>query len=181
MRLVGDRNESEILVEGIRTTALIDSGAQLSQITLKFAKALGLPIQSLKEKFTLEAAGGNTVEYYGYVAAQVQIPEVENFDEPCLLLVTKDTRYGEECPIIIGMLHIDLILSCATNEELKALSRSWKRGGLGSMVINKMAQKSGELDRIEGEIKLLKQIILAPGETKQVDGYSNHVGPKENW
>ena len=174
VRLVGERNESEIVVEGIKTTALIDSGAQLSQITLKFAKALGLPIQSLKERFTLEAAGGNTVEYYGYVAAQVQIPEVENFDEPCLLLVTKDTRYGEECPIIVGTLHIDLILSCATNEELNALSRSWKRGGLGSMVINKMAQKSGELDKIEGEIKLLKQIILAPGETKQVDGYSNH-------
>ena len=75
---------------------------------------------------------------------------------------------------LVGTLHIDLILSCATNEELNALSRSWKRGGLGSMVINKKAQKSGELNKIEGEIKLLKHIILAPGETKQVDGYSNH-------
>ena len=174
VRLVGERNESEIIVEGIKTTALIDSGAQLSQITMKFATALGLPIQSLKERFTLEAAGGNTVEYYGYVAAEIRIPEVKGFREPCLLLVTKDTKYGEVCPIIIGTLHIDLILSSATKVELDKLSRSWKRGGLGSMVVNKMAQKSGELDKIKGEVKLLKEVSLAPGETKKVRGYGNH-------
>ena len=49
----------------------------------------------------IECAGNQKLPYSGYVDVQVGIPDVV---EPisCLLLVTPDTRYGEQVPVILG-------------------------------------------------------------------------------
>ena len=49
----------------------------------------------------IECAGNHKLPYSGYVDVQVGIPDVV---EPisCLLLVTPDTRYGEQVPVILG-------------------------------------------------------------------------------
>ena len=46
-RLVGEVNETNILVEGQETRALIDSGSQLSAISLAWVKKLYLKPQQL--------------------------------------------------------------------------------------------------------------------------------------
>ena len=106
--------------------ALIDSGAQVSQITVGLARRMGLKIKPLRRLLKLEGAGGASVKYMGYVKATLNIPEIRAFNHPCLFLVLRDSDYGNKCPIIIGTLHIDLILDLATQEELSTLSRQWK-------------------------------------------------------
>ena len=66
-RLVGERNETVIKINQRVCKALIDSGAQLSQITKGHAKRLGLKIRSLEKRFGLEGAGGAPIPYHGYV------------------------------------------------------------------------------------------------------------------
>ena len=45
--LVGHSNEAPVVVDGQETTALIDSGAQVSSISVQFCKNLTLQIQPL--------------------------------------------------------------------------------------------------------------------------------------
>ena len=133
LRLVGERNESKIIIEGKQTRALIDSGAQLSLITTTYAKHLGLPIKELRSSFRVEGAGGIDVPYKGFVEAQISIPEIRGFDEPCLLLVSGDSEFGHFCPVILGTLHIDMILEKATKRRTPGTSVS--RGDEGDWEI----------------------------------------------
>ena len=69
MRLIGQANETQVKIEGQNFTALIDSGAQISQLTESLVKALGLKMKHLKELLPLDGAGGIDVPYLGYVDA----------------------------------------------------------------------------------------------------------------
>ena len=159
--------------------ALIDSGAQVSQITVGLARRMGLKIKPLRRLLRLEGAGGASVKYMGYVKATLNIPEIRAFNHPCLFLVLRDSDYGNKCPIIIGTLHIDLILDLATQEELSTLTRQWKRGSLRTRVQTRLAYVTGELDQIQGHVKLQNDVVLPPRSTKQVAGRSSHpINPK---
>ena len=70
-----------------RVKALIDSGAQVSQITVGLTRKMGLKIKPLKRLLKLEGVGGAHVKYMGYVKAYLDIPEIRAFNYPCLFLV----------------------------------------------------------------------------------------------
>ena len=54
-RLIGAANESDLRIDGHLTTALIDSGAQISTMTEKFAKRLRLKVHKLHQLLNIEA------------------------------------------------------------------------------------------------------------------------------
>ena len=76
-RLIDEPNESEVFVDGEKVTILIDSGVQISSITVSLARTLKLEIKNLKTKLYLEATGGLKVPYLGNVETQLKIPEVK--------------------------------------------------------------------------------------------------------
>ena len=81
--------------------------------------------------------------------------------------------------MIIETLHIDLILNLATQEELSTLTRQWERGSLRTRVQTRLAYVTGELDQIQGHVKLQNDVVLPPRSTKQVTGRSSHpIHPK---
>ena len=57
-RLVGEVNETIILVEGQKARALIDSGSQLSSISLAWVKKLNFNPQQLRSILQIESLGG---------------------------------------------------------------------------------------------------------------------------
>ena len=57
MRLIGEVNKSTVLIDGVQTKALVDSGAQMSAMTDSFTQQLGLPVQKLGKILNLEAIG----------------------------------------------------------------------------------------------------------------------------
>ena len=63
--------------------------------------------------------GGGDVPYEGYVELNLDIPEVAKFKEDVLMLVVKDSAYGEKVPVAIGTLHIDIKLLCVPHPTLK--------------------------------------------------------------
>ena len=65
--LIGEVNETKILVDGVECLALVDLGDQLSTITITFVKQLGLDIHQLDRILKLEATGGWDIPYMGYV------------------------------------------------------------------------------------------------------------------
>ena len=148
-RLIGESNETSMKLQGETQTALVDSGAVISQITLSLAQGLQLPIKELSMILPLEGCAGIKVPYLGYVEAKLENPEVPSFQEECLFLVLPDHTYGYQVPVTIGTLHIDMIMGCATPEELERMSIAWGRGQLFRKLRSKRAQLEGYLTYYE--------------------------------
>ena len=119
-QLIGEPNETSIIVENQKIKGLIDSGAQISSISDKFVKLLNLEVKKLETLLDLP--------YDGYVEVRLQIPNVQAFDLDVLMLVIPESEYSKSVPVTIGTIHIDEIINLITDEELKLANRKWQRG-----------------------------------------------------
>ena len=63
--LIGEGNESKVIVEGQETRALLDSGSQLSAISWTWVKKLNLEPKQLQSILRIEGSGGLEVPYLG--------------------------------------------------------------------------------------------------------------------
>ena len=155
--LVGE--VSLVMVEGQEARALLDSGSQLSAISLEWVKKLKLKPQQLQSILQIEGSGGLEVPHLGYVKAHLKIPEIKAFDLEALLLIVADSAHIQYTPITLGTLHIDMAIKLATEKELENLNKQWKR----SLVVTKLTMKEAQLVGINYE-QILSKIgnILKP-------------------
>jgi len=93
VRLIGEPNEAPVIIENSKVKGLVDSGAQISSISDKFAKLLELQVHSLETLLDLEPTGGGRVPYDGYVEVRMQIPGIAAFDLDVLMLVIPESEY----------------------------------------------------------------------------------------
>ena len=106
---------------------LVDSGAQISSISDKFAKFLKLPVNKLETLLDFEPTGGGSVPYEGYVEVRMQVPGIVAFDLDVLMLVICESEYSKRVPVTLGTLHIDEIIHLITDEELWQVDKCWQR------------------------------------------------------
>ena len=118
-RLTGEFNETIIMVEGQEARALLDSGSQLSAISLEWVKKLKLKPQQLQSILQIEGSRGLEVPYLGYVEAHLKIPEIKAFDLEALLLIVPDSAHTRYTPITLGTLHVDMAIKLATKKSWK--------------------------------------------------------------
>ena len=183
VRLIGPANEGKVEIEGVETTALIDTGACMSAITKGFAEALELELKSLDSILDIEGTGGGKVPYHGYVECRLNLPQVEKFDHDVLMLVIDDSQYGARVPIQIGTLHIDMAIDLATNEERMKFEKRWERAEMASYLCMASMQTDStrpiiDLDEITGNIHLTLNLSLGPFEAATVSGLLK--GPVKN-
>ena len=57
-RLIGRANEEKITVNGSTVTALLDTGSQVTHISLHNCQAMGIPIHPTEQLVNIEGAGG---------------------------------------------------------------------------------------------------------------------------
>ena len=90
------------------------------------------------------------------------MPEIEGFRREILAFVQKDSKYLAKVPLIIGTLHINEILACATAEELGKLSLTWYAGALRSQVLAKLAQLKERpmIDQIDHYVRLTRDVTI---------------------
>ena len=91
-QLIGEANESKILIENKEHKAMIDLGAQVSLISKTTVEKLGPKIQNLQTLLGLEGTHGGKVPYLGYTELQLQIPGVPGFMQ-VLVLDAGGARY----------------------------------------------------------------------------------------
>ena len=120
-QLVGEANESKVIVEGQETRALLDSGSQIVSYFMDMGKKLKLEPKQLQSIYRLRVQGVLEVPYLGYVEVQLKIPDVKAFDQDVLLLIVPDSAHTQYTPITLGTLHIDMAIKLATEKELKTL------------------------------------------------------------
>ena len=183
VRLIGPANEGKVKIEGVETTALIDTGACMSAITKSFAEALELELKPLESVLDIEAKGGGKVPYHGYVECRLNLPQVEKFDHDVLMLVIDDSQYGAKVPIQIGTLHIDMAIDLATDEEWMKFKRKWERAEMATHLRMASMQTDSskpviDLDENTGNVHLTHNLSLGPFETATISGLLK--GPVKN-
>ena len=57
-RLIGRANEEKITVNGNTVTALLDTGSQVTYVSLDYCQAMGIPIHPIEQLVNIEGAGG---------------------------------------------------------------------------------------------------------------------------
>ena len=57
-RLIGRANEEKIRVNGHTVAALLDTGRQVTHISLDYCQAMGIPINPIEQLVNNEGAGG---------------------------------------------------------------------------------------------------------------------------
>ena len=138
-RLVGEVNETTVLVEGQEARALIDSGSQLSSISLAWVKKLNVKPQQLLSILQIEGLGGLDIPYLGCAETCLGIPEIRAFDNDVLLLIVPDSAHTIHSPITLETLHIDMTIKLAKKKELENLNKQWKRSLIATQLTMKEA------------------------------------------
>ena len=57
-RLIGRASEEKIIVNGNTVTAVLDTGSQVTHISLDYCQAMGIPINPIEQLVNIEGAGG---------------------------------------------------------------------------------------------------------------------------
>ncbi|XP_061180597.1 uncharacterized protein LOC133189209 [Saccostrea echinata] len=104
-RMVGHSNESRIIINGVETEALIDTGSMVTCMSEEFYHSLSHKpeLHSIADfELKVYSAEGSTLPYSGYVEVEFQVPFLskESFYLP--VLVMKGTEYSSKVPIIVG-------------------------------------------------------------------------------
>ena len=163
---------------------MVDTGAQISTITITMAKLLGLPIYTLKEALRIEGTGGGIVPYYGIVEVRMKIPSLPTYDDYELMLVIDDSRYGKHVPVQLGTLQIDKVLDLIDPSEMKNAEMAWRRADVVSKIAIKSAtiknEKGFSLNDVKGTLKLTKKVVIPPFSTIHVSALSKVKGHDGN-
>ena len=98
-QLIGPKNEVEVIVNDEPVTALVDSRAQISAVSMAFVKCHNLRIWQLQQILDFEGFGGMDIPYISYTQIQLQIPGVKDYDKDILVFIQKDRHYSEQVPV----------------------------------------------------------------------------------
>ena len=105
--IVGPSSEETVVVGGIETVGLIDSGSQVTTMSMSFYKShfTSQPIRKLEEEFCIMGAGGQKVPYMGYISVPLTLPvQWAGTDKAVetMILICPDTPLSGRVPIIVG-------------------------------------------------------------------------------
>ena len=107
-----------MVIDGCEIAALVDLGAQVSNISAQLCEELGLKIQPLGWLLELEGTGDAAIPYLRFVEMNLQIPGIRAYNGDVLLLAIPTTAYTERVLVMVGSKIIDKALSCMTVREL---------------------------------------------------------------
>ena len=124
-RLVGCANEAPVVIDGREVTALVDLGAQVSNISAQLCKEIGLEIQTLGQLLELEGTGDAAIPYLRFVEVNLQIPRIRGYNEDVLLLAIPPQPMLREFWSWWVQKIIDRALSCMTAGEVAHATVTW--------------------------------------------------------
>ena len=120
------------MIDGVKTTCLIDNGARVNLVTPEFVKNRGLEVGSIQDLndhdgyIPLSGLGGKITEPLGYVILRVQIPYVPSYDEDQVaLVVSEDSNFLKRCQVILGTPTINRAVQVMKELEMENAPEAW--------------------------------------------------------
>ena len=110
--------------------ALLDNGAQVNTITLRYVSKHSLQVGPITDlmgfKVTCMGLGNAYPRPLGYVVIQVQVDRVWGYDEDQIALIMPDiSNFATRVPIILGMSTIGQVVHVMREVEMDVLAMPW--------------------------------------------------------
>ena len=170
-RIVGSRNTAAIYLDGVATTALYDTGAELQLVSKQFCEDNGLKIQPIEKLTECSTMNGSIFGYDGFVEVNVQIPD-RDFSEDHLFLVTSEIGHQKEIPVVVGTYFINSLSKyCHTldKEEFETLDHTIQQAYHSWVEAARIRNEYG-CEPPLGFVKTTKPVTVHAGMSKEIHG-----------
>ena len=144
-------NLGTAIIDGVKTTCLIDNGAWVNLVTPEFVKNRGLEVGSIQDLnnhdgyIPLSGLGGKITEPLGYVILRVQILYVPSYDEDQVaLVVSEDSNFLRRCQVILGTPTINRAVRAMKESEMENAPEAWRSALHSYEFANYMVQLNPE-------------------------------------
>ena len=139
------------MIDGVKTTCLIDNGARVNLVTLEFVKDRGLEVGSIQDLnnhdgyILLSGLGGKITKPLGYVILRVQIPYVPSYyEDQVALVVPEGSNFLKRCQVILGTLTINQAVRAMKESEIENAPKAWQSAVHSFEFANYMVQVNPE-------------------------------------
>ena len=170
-RIVGSRNTAAIYIDGIATTALFDTGAEIQLVSKQFCEDHNIDIQPIAKLTECSTMNGEIFGYEGFVELNVQIPG-RDFSEDHLFLVTSEISHQKEIPIVLGTYFIGSLSQYVQGfdkEEFDSLDYTIKQAYLSWVEATRIREQYG-CEPPLGFVRTTKPVIIQAGTSREIHG-----------
>ena len=122
-----------MILDGVKTTCLIDNGAWVNLVTPEFVWDRGLDVGSIQDlnqhngHIPLSRLEGRVTEPLGYVMLWVQIPYMQSYDEDqVVLVVSEDSNFLRKCQVVLGTPTINQAIQAMKESEMENALEAWQ-------------------------------------------------------
>ena len=158
-------------MDGIATTALFDTGAEIQLVRQQFCEENDWEIQPIEKLTECSTMNGEVFGYEGFVEVNVQIPG-RDFSEDHLFLVTSEISHQKEIPVVLGTYFIDSLsryLHGIDKEEFDSLDYTVRQAYLSWVEAARIREKYG-CEPPLGFVKTTKPVIIQAGTSREIHG-----------
>ena len=170
-RIVGSRNTAAIYMNGVATTALFDTGAEIQLVSKQFCEDNEWEIQPIENLTECSTVNGEIFGYEGFVEVNVQIPG-RDFSEDHLFLVTSEISHQKEIPVVLGTYFIESLskyLHGIDKDEFDSLDYTVKQAYLSWVEATRIREKYG-CEPPLGFVKTTKPVLIQAGTSREIHG-----------
>ena len=158
-------------MNGIATTALLDTGAEIQLVSKQFCKDNEWEIQPIEKLTECSTVSGEIFGYEGFVEVNVQVPG-RDFSEDHLFLVTSELSHQKEIPIVLGTYFIESLskyLHGIDKDEFDSLDYTVKQAYLSWVEATRIREKYG-CEPPLGFVKTTKPVLIQAGTSREIHG-----------
>ena len=135
----GIENVAKVKINGESCMALLDNGAQVNTIMLRYVCEHSLemgPITDLMgSKVTCVGLGNAYTRPLGYMVIWVQVDGFRGYDEDQIALVILDfSKFAARVPVILGMPTIGQVVNVMREVEMDALAMPWENARVAHLL-----------------------------------------------
>ena len=170
-RIVGSRNTAAIYMNGVATTALFDTGAEIQLVSKQFCKDNEWEIQPIEKLTECSTVSGEIFGYEGFVEVNVQIPG-RDFSEDHLFLVTSELSHQKDIPVVLGTYFIESLskyLHGIDKNKFDSLDYTVKQAYLSWVEATRIREKYG-CEPPLGFVKTTKPVLIQAGTSREIHG-----------
>ena len=170
-RIVGSRNTAAIYMNGVATTALFDTGAEIQLVSKQFCEDNEWEIQPIEKLTECSTVNGEIFGYEGFVEVNVQIPG-RDFSEDHLFLVTSEISHQKEIPVVLETYFSESLskyLHGIDKDEFDSLDYTVKQAYLSWVEATRIREKYG-CEPPLGFVKTTKPVLIQAGTSREIHG-----------
>jgi len=158
-QLVGEPAEVDMLVNGVKTTGLCDTGSCISCCSESFFETnfQKSELKPIDEFLRIETASGHSLPYKGYIEANIQVSGIaRSKQQVCLLLVVPNTAYNNRVPILLGTNVLSLLLTDCRDTHGERFLQKGKLATPFALAFRCMVIRDKDLKRNHDRLAILK-------------------------